>query len=60
MVTPLGGVVTPLGVVEDSKMSGEDLSLEVQYTQDKTQEQFRRQSSPITQAKFILYIQIQV
>jgi len=37
-----GGVVTSLGVVEDSKMSCEEPSLEVHYTQDKTQEQFRR------------------
>jgi len=29
---------TPLGVVEDSKMSGEEPPLEVHYTQDKTQE----------------------
>jgi len=31
------GVGTPLGVVEDFKMSGEELLLEVHYTQDKTQ-----------------------
>ena len=29
-------VVTPFGVVEDSKMSGEEPPLEVHYTQDKT------------------------
>jgi len=54
-----GGVVTPLGVVEDSKISGEKPPVEVHYTQDKTQEQFRRQTSLITQAEFLFYIQIQ-
>ena len=29
---------TPLGVVEDSKMSGEEPPLEVHHTQNKTQE----------------------
>jgi len=32
-----GGVVTPLGMVEDSKMSDEEPPLKVHYTQDKTQ-----------------------
>ena len=41
-------------------MSGEEPPLEVHYSQDKTQEQFRSQSSPITQAKFLFLIQIQV
>jgi len=31
-----GGVVTPLGVVEDSKLNSEEPPLEVHYTQDKT------------------------
>jgi len=44
----------------NSKMSGEEPPLEVHYSQDKTQEQFRSQSSPITQAKFLFLIQIQV
>jgi len=36
------GVVMPLKMVDGSKMSGEDLPLEVHYTQDKTREQYRR------------------
>jgi len=51
--------IMPLGMVVGSKMSGES-PLEVHHTQDKTQEQFRRQSSLITQAEFLFYIQIQV
>ena len=31
-------VVTPLGVMGDSKMSSEESPLDVHYTQDKTQE----------------------
>jgi len=54
------GVVMPLGMVNFSKMSGQEPPLEVYYTQDKTQEQFRRQNSLITQAEFLFYIQIQV
>jgi len=42
--------ITPLGMVEGSKMSGEEPLLEVHYYQDKTQEKIRRQSSLITQA----------
>ena len=34
----------------------EEPPLEVHYYQDKTQEQFRRQSSLITQAKFLFLI----
>jgi len=30
-------VITPLGVLESSKMNGEESSLEVDFTQDKTQ-----------------------
>ena len=30
--------ITPFGMVNGSKMSGEEPSLEVHYTQDKTQE----------------------
>jgi len=55
-----GGVVTPIIMVEDSNMSSEESPLEVHYTQDKTQEQFRRQRSLIIQAEFLFYIQIQV
>jgi len=43
-----------------SKMTGEEPPLEVHYSQDKTQEQFRRQSSLITQVEFLFLIQIQV
>ena len=53
-------VVTPLKVVGDSKMSGEEPSLEVHYSQDKTQEQFRIQNSLITQAEFLFYSKFNV
>jgi len=41
-------------------MSGEESPLEVHYSQDKTQEQFRRKNSLITQEEFLFLIQIQV
>jgi len=50
----------PLGRMRVFKMSGEKPPLKVHYSQDKTQEQFRRQSSLITQAQFLFLIQIQV
>jgi len=40
-------------------MSGEEPPLEVHYSQDKTHEQFTRQSSLITHAEFLFLIQIQ-
>ena len=39
-------------------MSGEEPLFKVHYSQDKSQEQFRRQSSLITQAEFLFLIQI--
>ena len=44
----MGQGITPLGGWRNSNMSGEKPPLEVQHSKDKTQEQFRRESSLIT------------
>ena len=52
--------ITPLGMVVGSKMSGEEPTPEVHYTQQKTQEEFKRQSSLITQVEFLFYSKFKV
>jgi len=54
-----GGVVMPLGVVGDSKMSGEEPPLEVHYTQDKTQFE-SIQDSLNTLTEFLFYSEFKV